>query len=292
MELARRKDDAPSVEVELGVCQFDCPICKCNCQATFHKNKRHAIANGFVKSAKHQTSETLKSLNKGGCLLYFNYVKNALDNNSVREFHELQDVDYRSEDEQASDAITTTAINVLGSSCLQADLYVMCGLQDLIPGRRTDVTISDGGKNVNILLTQARKQLMEGSKKSLPELMPISSEHTPPYSNFVSNVDTLAWRNELSSEPMYSHQEARNTTAAAAVTAPAEARNMTAAAAVTVTAFAALTADGHNGRKGPKEGTGHILERVFERVFTGDKEDCGKGACTACTQRSCLHVCC
>jgi hypothetical protein len=240
------------------------------------------------KSAKQQTSETLKSLNKGGCSLYFNYVKNALDNNSVREFHELQDVDYHSEDEQASDAITTTAINVLGSSRLQADPYVMCGLQDLIPGRHTDVTISDGGKKVNILLTLARKQLMEGSKK-MPELMPISSKHTPPYSNFVSNVDNRAWRNELSSEPMYPHQEARNTTAAAAVTAPAEARNMTAAAAVT--ALAALTADGHNGRKGPKEGTGHILERVFERVFTGDKEDCGKGACTACTQRSCLHVC-
>jgi hypothetical protein len=45
--------------------------------------------------------------------------------------------------------------------------------------------------------------------------------------------------------------------------------------------------DGHNGRKGPKEGTGRILERVF----AGDKEDCGKGACTARTQRSCLHVC-
>ena len=49
--------------------------------------------------------------------------------------------------------------------------------------------------------------------------------------------------------------------------------------------------DGHNGRKGPKEGTGRILECVFERVFTGDKEDCGKSTGTACTQRSCLHVC-
>ena len=184
----------------------------------------------------------------------------------------MQDADYRSEDEQASDAITTTAINVLGSSRLQADPYVMCGLQDLIPGRRTDVTISDGGKKVNNSLTLARKQLMEGSKKSMPELMPISSKHTPPYSNFVSNVDNRAWRNELSSEPMYPHQEARNTTAAAAVMAPAEARNMT--AAVAVTALAALTADGHNGRKGPKEGTGHILERVFERVWREVRRVC------------------
>ena len=89
----------------------------------------------------------------------------------------------------------------------------MCGLQDLIPGYRTDVTISDGGKNVNIMLTQARKQLKEGSKKSPPKLMPISSEHTPPYSNFVSNVDNCAWHNGLSSKPMYLHQKARNMTA-------------------------------------------------------------------------------
>ncbi len=102
VELARRKDDLPSVEVEPGVCQFDCPICKCNCQATFHENKHHMIANGLEKIAKQQIkpSKTCESLNKGGCLLYFNYVKNALDNAAVCE---LQDVDYRSEDEQAND---------------------------------------------------------------------------------------------------------------------------------------------------------------------------------------------
>ena len=83
------------------------------------------------------------------------------------------------------------------------------------------VTISNGGKKVNMPLAEARKQLKKGSKKSPPELMPISSEHTPPYSNFVSNVDNRAWRNGLSSEPMYMHQEVRNTTAAAALTAPA-----------------------------------------------------------------------
>ncbi len=72
-------------------------------------------------------------------------------------------------------------------------------------------------------LNSSRKQLKEGGrKKSPPELLPISSKHTPPYSNFVSNVDNCAWRNGLSSKPMYLHQEARrNTTAAAAVTAPA-----------------------------------------------------------------------
>ena len=198
-------------------------------------------------------SETRKSQNREGRSMYFNYVKNALKNNSVRE---LQDV-----------AITRTSIDVLGNSRLQSDPYVMRGLQDLIPGRRTDVIISDGGKKVNMSLAQARNQLKKGNKKSPPKPMPISSEHTPPYSKFVSNVDNRAWRNGLSSKPMYPHQEARNTTVAAAVTAP------------------------DNGRKGPKEGTERILECVFELVFTGDKKDCGKGSCTASTQRSCLHIC-
>jgi hypothetical protein len=82
----------------------------------------------------------------------------------------------------------------------------MCGLQDLIPGQRTDITISDGGKKVNMTLAQARKQLKKrSSKKSPPELMWISSAHMPPYSNFVSNVDNRDWRNGLSSEPMYPH---------------------------------------------------------------------------------------
>ncbi len=50
VDMARRKDDLPSVEVKPGVCQFDCPICKCNCQVTFHENKHHIIANGLEKS--------------------------------------------------------------------------------------------------------------------------------------------------------------------------------------------------------------------------------------------------
>ena len=87
MVLARRKDDLPSIEVELGVCQFDCHTCKCNGQATFQENKCHMIANGLEKSVKQQTkpSETRKLLNKKGRSMYFNYVKNTLKNNSVRE---------------------------------------------------------------------------------------------------------------------------------------------------------------------------------------------------------------
>jgi hypothetical protein len=144
-------------------------------------------------------------LNKGGCSLYFNYVKNTLNNTFV---HEFQDVDYHSEDEQANDAITTTAINVLCSSSLQADPHVMRGLQEIIPDCRTDVTITNGGKKVSMLLAHARKQLKEGRRKSPPKQLPIS-KHTPPYSNFVSNVDSCAWCNSLSSKPMYLHQEAR-----------------------------------------------------------------------------------
>jgi hypothetical protein len=59
-----------------------------------------------------------------------------------------------------------------------------------------------------------KKAAQGGKEESPPELLPIS-KHTPPASNFVSNVDNCAWRNSLSSEPMYPHQEARKTAPAA-----------------------------------------------------------------------------
>jgi hypothetical protein len=48
VEMVRRKDNLPAVEV----CQFDCPICKCNCQAIFHENKCQTIAKWFVEKCK------------------------------------------------------------------------------------------------------------------------------------------------------------------------------------------------------------------------------------------------
>ena len=170
--------------------------------------------------------------------------------------------------EQANDAITRTAIDVLGNSRLQSDPYVMRGLQDLIPGRRTDVTISDSGKKVNMSLAQARKQLKKGSKKSPPEPMPISS----PLLQLCEQCGQsyLAQWTQLRANVTASGGEEHDSSGGG---------------------NSSGSVDGHNGRKGPKEGTGHILERVFERVFTGDKDDCGKGSYTACTQRSCLHVC-
>jgi hypothetical protein len=104
------------------------------------------------------------------------------------------------------------------------DPHVMRGLQELIPGRRTNVTITNGGKKVSMLLAQARKQLKghrsEGRKKSPPEQFSIS-EHMPPASNFISNVSNRAWRNRLSPEPMNVHQEAARKTAASSTPAPA-----------------------------------------------------------------------
>jgi hypothetical protein len=119
-----------------------------------------------------------------------------------------------------------TAIDVLGSSNLQANPHVMHGLQELILGCRTNVTITDGGKKVSMLLAQARKQLKghggEGRKKSPPELCSIS-KHTPPASNFISNVSNPAWRNRLSSKPMDPHQEVARKMAASSTPTPAAA---------------------------------------------------------------------
>jgi hypothetical protein len=79
--------------VETRVCRFACDVCLCSCQATFMENKRHTIANGLKKNElKCKPVETRKSQREGGRSLFFDYVRNNLDNYTVREF---QDVDSR-----------------------------------------------------------------------------------------------------------------------------------------------------------------------------------------------------
>ena len=51
VDLAMKKGDFPTDDVEPGVCRFDCDICKCSCQATFAEKKRHTISNGLKKNA-------------------------------------------------------------------------------------------------------------------------------------------------------------------------------------------------------------------------------------------------
>ena len=94
--------------VEPGVCRFDCDIFRCSCQCTFVENKRHTIANGLKKNTdKNKPIEARESHREGGCSLFFDYVRNNLDNYSVREF---QDVDSRSEFEIVNNIATKTAI--------------------------------------------------------------------------------------------------------------------------------------------------------------------------------------
>jgi hypothetical protein len=193
--------------VEPGVCRFDCDVCRCSCQCTFVENKRHTIANGLKKNGmKNKPIETQESQREGGRLLFFEYVRNNLDNYSVREF---QDVDSRSEFEVVTDIATKTAIDISSHTAMQCNPNVMRGLQEIIPGRRTNIemrTLAGGGKRkVSISIQQARKELKgrgAAERKNPPE-MPSFDDNTPPASNFLSNAGNRAHRNRLSSAPLH-----------------------------------------------------------------------------------------
>jgi hypothetical protein len=191
--------------VEPGVCRFDCDVCRCSCQCTFVENKRHTIANGLKKNGmKNKPIETQESQREGGRLLFFEYVRNNLDNYSVREF---QDVDSRSEFEVVTDIATKTAIDISSHTAMQCNPNVMRGLQEIIPGRRTNIemrTLAGGGKKVSISIQQARKELKgRGAERKNPPEMPSFDDNTPPASNFLSNAGNCAHRNRLSSAPQH-----------------------------------------------------------------------------------------
>jgi len=117
----------------------------------FVENKRHTIANGLKKNGmKNKPIETRESQRKGGRSIFFDYVRNNLDNYSVREF---QDFDSHSEFEVLTDITTKTAIDISSHTAMQCNPNVMQGLQEIIPGRRTNIemrTLAGGGKKVSI----------------------------------------------------------------------------------------------------------------------------------------------
>ena len=169
--------------VETRVCCFACDVCLCSCQATFMENKRHTIANGLKKNElKCKPVETRESQREGGRSLFFDYVRNNLDNYSVREF---QDVDSRSELQIVTDITTKTAIEASSDTAMQCNPFVMRGLQEIIPGRRTNIEMAPagGGKKVSISIQQARKEMKMGhgdaSRKDPPEKLSFNN-HTPP----------------------------------------------------------------------------------------------------------------
>ncbi len=110
-ELAIEKGD-PVNEVELGVCHYGCSIYACACQATIEESNRNQILNALRKNAEKGSKpvKTAESKWEGGRLLYYDYVKNKLDNYAVRAF---QQVDHRSKDEIVQDVFTKTSIDAL-----------------------------------------------------------------------------------------------------------------------------------------------------------------------------------
>ena len=197
VELAMQKGDSVD-EVEPGVCRFGCAICGCSCQATFEESKRYQISNALRRNAEKakKLAKTAESKSEGGRSLYHDYVRNKLDNYAVRE---LQQADSRSKDEIIQYVFTNTSIDVLNSTSIQCNPYVMRGLQGIIPGRRSNVEVTPnvaGGTKVSMSIAAARKEL-KGQRKSPPDV-PSLLDHTPPASNFISNAGNRAHRNGLS----------------------------------------------------------------------------------------------
>ena len=148
-------------------------------------------------------------------------LKSNLHDNSIREY---QGFDSRSNDNVSNDILITTAKNdIYLNESLQSDAHVMRGLQDIIPGRRTTVSVTPAGSGnkVNVSLQQLKKELKGGGgKKNPPEQqLHAVSDHTPSGSIFISNVSNLAWHNQLSSVSMDPHRETRTMAATAIATA-------------------------------------------------------------------------
>ena len=118
------------------------------------------------------------SRREGGRSLYYDYVKNKLDNYAVQAF---QKVDHRSKDEIVQDVFTKTSIDALHDTSLQCNPYVMQGLQGIIPGHCSNVEVTPviaGGTKVSMSFAAARKEL-KGQRKNPPEV-PSLEDHTPP----------------------------------------------------------------------------------------------------------------
>ena len=142
----------PVNEVELGICRYGCSICACACQATIKESKRNQILNALRKNAEKGSKpiKTAESKWEGGCSLYYDYVKNKLDNYAVRAF---QQVDHHSKDEIVQDVFTKTSIDALHDTSLQCNPYVMWRLHGIIPGRCSNVEVTPvvaGGTKVSI----------------------------------------------------------------------------------------------------------------------------------------------
>ena len=106
-------------------------------------------------------------------------MKNNLHDRSIREY---QGFDSRSNDDVSNNILVTTANDIYLNQRLQSDAHVMRGLQDIIPGRRTTVSVTPagGGNKVNVSLQQLKKELKGGGKrKSPPEQLCAVSDHTP-----------------------------------------------------------------------------------------------------------------
>jgi hypothetical protein len=100
--------------------------------------------------------KTAVSKREDGRSLYFDYTKINPGNYFIQEF---QIVDSRSKDAIIQDVFTSTSIDALHNTSMQCNPNVMGGLQEIIPGCRTNVEVTPiaSGTKVSMSIQQARK---------------------------------------------------------------------------------------------------------------------------------------
>ncbi len=246
--------------MEPGLCRFKCEVCLCSCQARFNEDKRHTIVHSLFKSSKQEekvSSKSCESKNTEGWLLFIDYVKSSLHNNSVWEF---QGFDSCPENE------TGHHNKWEDSSRYKSDT----GLAGYHSQLSYDCICDSGGwwdKEGESIQQQAREELAGqkgrggGQRKNPLEQLTVSlDDHTPLASKFVTNMSNRAWRNGLSSVTMDPHQET-----AAAVAVAVEA---TAAIEAALAATAAPTAAANKMMERIKKRVLHMYLNTLNTVWT------------------------
>ena len=106
----RKKSDSIE-EVEPSICHFGC----CICAFDVEESKRYQISSALCMNEGKgtKTIKMAESKWEGGCSLYYDYVKNKLDNYAVQAF---QQVDSHSEDEIIQVIITKKSIKIIHNS--------------------------------------------------------------------------------------------------------------------------------------------------------------------------------
>jgi hypothetical protein len=93
----------------------------------FNESRGYTISNAIMSKVKTTSCETQELLDEGGPTLFFNYIKNSLNNN-ILIVYERQSADSHSSIDVLMDTATKTAIEMLHDNDIHTNPHVWRGL--------------------------------------------------------------------------------------------------------------------------------------------------------------------